>query len=196
MAGFPPMVTDEREQLLAVLNQQRALVRLATYGITDDQARRTPSASALSLGGIVKHLTDAERNWTGLVQRRPQPPGGVEDYLAQFRMGAADSLAALLERYAAVARDTDAAVRDLPLDEAVPVPKEVPWFPKDVDAWSVRWVVLHLIEETARHAGHADIVRESLDGATWIALMAAAEGWNALPPGVEPWTPKPDTPPH
>lgn len=46
-----------------------------------------------------------------------------------------------------------------------PVPRGVPWFPADVEKWSVRWVLLHLIEETARHGGHADIIRESLDGA-------------------------------
>ena len=59
------------------------------------------------------------------------------------------------------------------------MPKGVPWFPRDVEAWSVRWVLLHIIEETARHAGHADIIREALDGATMYALMAAAEGWQA-----------------
>ena len=65
------------------------------------------------------------------------------------------------------------------LDQPVPVPKGVPWFPDDVDAWSVRWVLLHLVEEIARHAGHADIIRESIDGATMFELMAAAEGWPA-----------------
>lgn len=74
------------------------------------------------------------------------------------------------------------------LDRPVPVPKGVPWFPDDVEAWSVRWVLLHLIEEIARHAGHADIIRESIDGATMYALMAAAEGW---PPTdwLKPWEP-------
>ena len=64
------------------------------------------------------------------------------------------------------------------------VPNE-PWYPKDVEAWSVRWVVMHLIEETA---GHADIVRESIDGATSYALMAGAEGWPETP-WIKPWTP-------
>jgi hypothetical protein len=62
----------------------------------------------------------------------------------------------------------------------------VPWFPDGVEAWSVRWVLLHLIEETARHAGHADIVRESIDGATAFPVMAAAEGWPATP-WLQPW---------
>jgi len=64
----------------------------------------------------------------------------------------------------------------------------VPWFPKDVEAWSVRWVVLHLIEETARPAGHADIIREAVDGATGFALMAVAEHWPASP-WITPWEP-------
>jgi hypothetical protein len=94
-----------------------------------------------------------------------------------------------LADYATVARDTEAVVRALPdLHPAVPVPKGVPWFPAEVDAWTVRWVLLHLIEETARHAGHADIIRESIDGATMYALMAAAEGWPATD-WLQPWTP-------
>lgn len=68
------------------------------------------------------------------------------------------------------------------------MPRDSPWFPSDVDAWSVRWVLLHLITETARHAGHADMVRESIDGATAFPLMAAAEDWPASP-WLTPWTP-------
>ncbi len=71
---------------------------------------------------------------------------------------------------------------------AVPVPRDAPWFPKDVDAWSVRWVAMHLVEELARHAGHADIVRESIDGATMYELVAAREGWPETP-WLKPWRP-------
>ncbi|CAN5365019.1 hypothetical protein BH09ACT7_BH09ACT7_49710 [soil metagenome] len=63
------------------------------------------------------------------------------------------------------------------LDAAVPVPQDAPWFPKDVDAWSVRWVFFHMIEELARHAGQGDIIRESIDGATLYELLAGLEGW-------------------
>jgi hypothetical protein len=71
----------------------------------------------------------------------------------------------------------------------VPVPRDAPWFPTDVEAWSLRWVLLQLIQESARHAGHADIVRESLDGATQYELMAAAEGWPATD-WLTPWSAK------
>ena len=88
-----------------------------------------------------------------------------------------------------MAKETEAIVAAITdLDRPVPVPKGVPWFPDDVEAWSVRWVLLHLIEEIARHAGHADIVRESIDGATMYELMAAAEGWPATD-WLQPWSP-------
>ena len=95
----------------------------------------------------------------------------------------------MLADYEAAARETEADVAQIPdLGRPVPVPRDAPWFPQDVDAWSVRWVLLHVIEETARHAGHADIIRESIDGATAFPLMAAAEGWPATQ-WLQPWTP-------
>ena len=70
----------------------------------------------------------------------------------------------------------------------MPVPRDVPWFPQDIDYWSVRWVALHLIEELARHAGHADIIRESIDGATMYELMAGIEEWPETD-WIKPWKP-------
>lgn len=71
------------------------------------------------------------------------------------------------------------------------VPKDVPWFPKDVESWEVRWVLLHLIEELVRHAGHADILREHIDGGTMYPVMAAAEHWTESP-WMQPWKPTGD----
>jgi hypothetical protein len=85
-------------------------------------------------------------------------------------------LADVLAFYESVATETEAIVDELgDLDYPVPVPKGVPWFPDDLDAWSLRWVLLHLIEETARHGGHADIIREAIDGKTFYELVAATE---------------------
>ena len=188
MPGMPAPVVDERDGLLSFLRQQRDAVRVSAHGLTDDQARQASTAGALTIGGLVKHLIDVERTWIGMVTGTPRV-GGHEDYLEGFRFGPDESLAAVFEEYDAVARETEsviAAIADL--GQPVPVPKGVPWFPDDVDAWSVRWVLLHLIEETAKHAGHADIVRESLDGATFYPLMAAVEGWPASP-WLTPWRP-------
>jgi uncharacterized damage-inducible protein DinB len=193
MPGNPGPVADEREGLLAFLTHQRYLVRIAAYGLTDEQARATPSASTLSIGGLIKHLISTERSWIDtMLQREPKSRDDAEeDYHAAFQLGPDRTLASVLDEYEQVGRETEAAVGSVAdLGQPVPVPKGVPWFPQDVDAWSVRWVLLHLIEETARHAGHADVVRESLDGATAIPLMAAVEGWPATP-WVQPWQPSP-----
>jgi hypothetical protein len=179
MPGTVRPVVDEREGLLAFLAQQRDALRIAAHGLTDEQAASRPTASALSLAGLIKHAARTERGWVvEMVAQRELPE--PRDYEADFRLEAGETLAGVLDLYAAVAAETEtiiAAIADL--GQPVPVPRGVPWFPADVEAWSVRWVLLHLIEETARHAGHADIVRESLDGATFYPLMAAAEGWQA-----------------
>ncbi len=188
MPGNVPPIADECEQLLAFLAQQRHVLRLTAYGLTDEQARVAPTASALSVGGILRHLADGERGWadtiTGdFVAKSP------EEYGNTFALGPDDTLADVLASYDDTAAHTEAVVRAIGDVEApVPVPRGVPWFLDDIDAWTVRWVLLHLIEETARHAGHADMVREAIDGATAFPLMAAAEGWPATP-WLQPWQP-------
>jgi uncharacterized damage-inducible protein DinB len=181
MPGTVRPVVDEREGLLAFLAQQRDALRFAVHGLTDEQAASRPSASALSLAGLIKHAARVERHWiVEIVTQRELPELHDRDYEAGFRLEPGETLADALDAYAAVARETESIVAGIAdLGQPVPVPKGVPWFPADIEAWSVRWVLLHLIEETARHAGHADIIRESLDGATAYRLMAAAEGWQA-----------------
>lgn len=189
MPGTVPPVADERECLIAYLRQQRDAVRISAYGLTDAQAGQAKSASSLTIGGLIKHLAQVERNWMSMVTRAPRT-GGVEDYLEGFSFGAGDTLAAVLLDYDTAAAETEAVISGIAdLGEPVPVPKDSPWLPSDVDAWSVRWVLLHLIEETAKHAGHADIVRESIDGATFHPLMAAAEGWPESD-WIKPWKPE------
>ncbi|WAL64780.1 DinB family protein [Amycolatopsis cynarae] len=192
MPGYVRPIADERDGLLAFLAQQRLVLRTAAHGLTDEQARSAPSRSALSVGGLVKHVAFTERGWMDTVRQR-RPPGSAEERSAafreNFRMGPDETLEELLARYDEVARETEETVAGIEdLGRPVPVPPGVGWFPRDVDAWSVRWVLFHLIEETARHAGHADIVREHLDGATAFPLLAAAEGWPESP-WLKPWRP-------
>lgn len=187
MPGNVRPVADERDGLLTYLAQQRLVLRLAAYGLTDEQAREAPTVSALSVGGLIKHLTNVERSWMDMVLQRRRD-SSTDDYVAGFQLGPDETLAEVLDDYAAAAAETGEVLADIAdLGQAVPVPKGVPWFPADIDAWSVRWVLLHLIQETARHAGHADIVRESIDGATAFPLMAAAEGWPPTP-WMQPWS--------
>jgi uncharacterized damage-inducible protein DinB len=180
-------VANEREALLAYLAQQRYTMRLTAYGLTDEQCRATPSASPLSVGGLIKHVTAVERAWMETVLERRS--GSVEGYEDNFKLLPDETMTDVLARYDAAAIETDEIIAGIAdLGQAVPVPKGVPWFPDDIEAWSVRWVLLHLITETGRHVGHADIVRESVDGATAFPLMAAAEGWPATP-WMQPWEP-------
>ncbi|MDE3076374.1 MAG: DinB family protein [Chloroflexota bacterium] len=177
MPAFVQPIADERDGLLAYLAQQRDTLRFALSGIGDEQARLRPTASSLSLGGLLKHNVFVERAWVlGRIAQRQLPP--ITDWESIFRLGEDETVAGWLDEYAKMAAETEAIVRSIPdMGQPVPVPQDMPWFPKDVREWSVRWVLLHLIEETARHAGHADILRESIDGAQALELMADAEGW-------------------
>jgi len=187
MPGNVAPVANERDGLLSYLEQQRYVIRLAAYGLTDEQARLAPTVSALSVGGLIKHVASVETAWMGTVQQLPRN-ASPDDYADNFRMRDDETLEQVLARYRDAANETNTVLARFELDDPVPVPKGVPWFPDDIDAWSIRWVLLHLIQETARHAGHADIVREGVDGATAFPLMAAAEGWPATE-WLQPWSP-------
>jgi len=184
-----PPVADERENLLAYLAEQRKGIRTTAHGLTDEQARLRPiPSSALSVGGLIKHVTVMERTWMGTVLGQPRTMS-ESAYRDDFTVGPDESLQSLLDQYAEAATETETMIVGIAdLGQPVPVPKGVPWFPSDVDAWSVRWVLAHLIEEVARHAGHADILREAIDGATMYELVAAADGWPETD-WLKPWRP-------
>ena len=179
MPGTVRPIADERDGLLAYLAQQRLALRATVHGLTDEQARAKPSASGLSLGGLIKHAAQCERGWVaGIIANRL--PETARDWEAEFQLQEGETLASALALYDEVAKETEAIIAEIPdLGQPVPVPP-APWYPKNVKFWSVRWVLFHLIEEISRHGGHADIIRESLDGKTWYALMAAQEGWDDL----------------
>jgi hypothetical protein len=158
-------VTGERADLLQTLAKHRGFLRVTVGGLTDERARRRPTVSELCLGGLIKHVASMEARWMKFVV------GGAEamrsepvDWEGQFRMLDTETLTSLLDRYERVATETDKLVSTLPdLDVSHPLP-EAPWFEPGA-RWSVRRVLLHVIAETAQHAGHADILRESIDGA-------------------------------
>ncbi|MEU6243620.1 DinB family protein [Streptomyces sp. NPDC047024] len=163
---------DERGALLAFLEEQRGGIRRAVLGLTEEQARSRPSASELSLGGLLKHVVEMERTW--IARARQEPPAVHRDesnWHECFRLVGDETVASQLALWEEAAADTEKLIRSAPsLDDTFPLP-EAPWFPPD-ERVSLRWVCLHLIRETARHAGHADIIRESLDGKTAFELVA------------------------
>ena len=95
----------------------------------------------------------------------------------EFVMRDDETLAEMLAAFDEQNAETLRLIETSDLDAAVPVPPGVPWFPQDIEAWSVRWVMFHMIEELARHAGQGDIIRETIDGATLYELLGGLEGW-------------------
>ncbi|MEX2973828.1 DinB family protein [Streptomyces sp. C184] len=162
---------DEAGALLAVLEAQRGGLRRAVLGLTDDQANERPSASELSLAGLVKHVAQTEQSWLENAQERPHSIERTQDtWHLSFRLEDGETLAGMLTFWEGVARRTEEFIRSVPsLNDTFRLP-EAPWYPPQARQ-SMRWLLLHLIEEMARHAGHADILRESLDGKTAFVLV-------------------------
>jgi hypothetical protein len=153
--GFPRGTADERELLLSWLGYLRLAVIRKVEGLTEQDARWTPDGKLIPLLGVVCHLTQVEWRWIdgGMLG------GPVSRDEAEFRPGPELTVPAALDAYRQRAAATDATVRSLP-SLATPCGRG-----EDQDR-DLRWVLLHLINETARHAGHADATRELLDGTT------------------------------
>ncbi|MGQ0837342.1 DinB family protein [Actinokineospora sp.] len=157
-------VKGERADLLESLGKSRYFLRHTVSGLTDEQARQRTTVSELSLGGLIKHVSGTEAAWVRFILDGAEGMESVPvDWEGQFTMGADETLAGLLAEYEDVARRTDELVATLPdLDAAHPLPV-APWFEAGA-TWSARRVLVHIIAETSQHSGHADILRESLDG--------------------------------
>ena len=150
---FPQGTDDERELLLRWLAFLRGAVLRKAEGISDDEARWTPPGVLIPLVGIVNHLTRVEWRWIDGGMRGEQTSRSEDE----FRPGPELTITAAVAAYRERAKATDEAVRQMP-SLAEPCRRQ--------EGTDLRWVLLHLINETARHAGHADAVRELLDGTT------------------------------
>ncbi|MFC8297007.1 DinB family protein [Micromonospora orduensis] len=152
---------DERAVLDSFLDFHRGVVLRKVRGLADADAYRRLVPSATTLAGLVKHLTLVERNW--FVTLLAPAPGDVylnsdEDAVASFAIDEQDTVAGLVEAYERACEVSREVVARFDLDHVVPHPQ--------LGEVSVRWILVHMIEETARHAGHADILRELTDGTT------------------------------
>ncbi|MFE4633815.1 DinB family protein [Streptomyces sp. NPDC056773] len=152
---------DERGTLLAFVEAQRTALREAAQGLTEEQAASRPSASELSLSGLLKHAATCELGWLRMAQGDTEPPEG--DWADGFRLVEGETMPSVLAYWDGIRQETEAFIASVPsLDDSFPLPP-APWFPQDAKV-SMRWMLLHLVEEFARHAGHADIIRETIDG--------------------------------
>ena len=166
--------TGERADLLESLRSARYFLRHTVAGLTDEQARLTPTASALCLGGLIKHVAATEKQWVAFIEQGtdampslegdydPDSPA-VQEWANEFTLLPDQTLADVLAAYERVAAYTDNLVETLPdLDLSHPLPS-APWFAPGATR-SARRVFQHIVAETAQHSGHADIIRETIDG--------------------------------
>jgi uncharacterized damage-inducible protein DinB len=156
------MGSTEQADILQSLRRHRGFLLQTVEGITEAQAVLRPTVSELSLGGLIKHVAQTEEKWAAFARDGASAFAAPGDWANGFRLVDGETLADALETYAEVARKTDELVATLDLDTSHALP-EAPWFTEE--SWSVRRVLLHIIAETSQHAGHADILRESIDGA-------------------------------
>jgi hypothetical protein len=170
-SGDTATLTGERADLLATLAHARHFLRFTARDLTDEQARQRATASELTIGGLIKHVAAVEKNWARFIGHGPAESQDFSamteaDFAAWadgFRLLPEETLAGVLDDYAEAARQTDELLATVDLDAGHPLPP-APWNPPNA-RWSARRTLLHIAEETAQHAGHADIIRESLDGA-------------------------------
>ena len=164
----PPVGTDERAALLMFLTNQREALMASVQGLSDAEAGKTSTTSALTVLALLRHANRTERRWVlaGLDGRDLPGEWPPADWSTEFTLDPEDTIAGHLAAYRETARGTEEIFNALPS-------LDVPCKMDGATQWNARWILLHLIEETARHAGHADIIRESLDGATAPALIDA-----------------------
>jgi uncharacterized damage-inducible protein DinB len=162
----PPLAPDElvsaageRAVLETFLDLYRGILKRKVTGISEEQARQRLVASKTTLAGLVKHLTAVEREWFQaiLAQRSPDETGGIPDDDG-WTVAADETVADLLKGYAHACEQSRRCAAGVALDDSVPHPR--------LGQVSLRWIYVHMIEETARHTGHADILREQVDGTT------------------------------
>lgn len=189
-----PSIDDERTTLRNYLKVQLEAVRDAGYGLSDEQLVAQPTASKLSLAGLLKHclwvMTQALVG-AGAMTPEESPVATQDpatDFYASFALTDSETVSSIKEAYEALMQRYLEMIGSLDMDAEITSAPQ-PWYGiNEPHTVAVRYLVAHHLEEFARHAGHADIIREQIDGAQAAELNAAVEGREANE-YVTPWTP-------
>ena len=184
---YPALLT-ESATFTGYIAEMLDAIRASVHGLTDEQARSRPCRSSLSLSGILKHCTWVMR--IQLVPRSTEPGSadGAAEFMGSFVPTDSESLTDLLDAFDTTRRQYLQVLADLdPAAEMTVGPR--PWEDQhESEQATTRMLLAHHIDEFARHAGHADIIREQIDGADAMSLRFAVEG-RAGNQYVQPWTP-------
>ncbi len=171
-ADQPDSTGSERQVLEAFLDFHRQVLVSKVDGISENEARYRRVPSKTTLAGLIKHMIGVERGWFQEVLARREPEdigpnvGGGDE---SWDLAENETVSSLIKEYEQTCEQSRQTAARFALDDAVPEP--------DIGQVSLRWVYVHMIEETARHVGHADILREQTDGASGIDGDAAVETW-------------------
>jgi Protein of unknown function (DUF664) len=175
---------DEKQTLQRYLQDVREVLIWKLEGLSDYDIRRPMTPTGTNLLGLVKHCAGLECRYFGEVVDRPFPGWHDLDWhddddaelSGHMYATATESREQVTDFYRRVWSHSDATIRDLPLDTR----GTVPWWPQEVRYPTLQHLVVHMIEETSRHAGHADIIREAIDGAAGLT-----GGFSNLPPDAD-----------
>lgn len=178
MGFLTPNASGEKDVYSTYILHQLAQMRTTVCGLTNEQAHATPSASELNLTGLLLHTAEVALYWTAAALSAPHPPvlpdESEKHYLEQLLVDDRP-LAEVLEFFDRYVQTTSQNLEQISdLDALVPT-WDAPWIPDDLTHWEARWCLQHVIAEIARHAGHADIIRESIDGKGSYELNDLAE---------------------
>lgn len=175
---LPDGVSGEKASLLELLRDQRQMFEITLDGLSDEQAAQRSTVSTLTLSGLLDHLTAVEREMTTMIIERDEgstiDPAGVEEAIRNQGTTGGGSLRQGLADYRAAGAAFDQIIVEGNLDELIPQPT-APWAPERI-WWPIRQLAMHLLRETAHHCGHADIIRESLDGQTTTGALLKRMG--------------------
>ena len=150
---------DEREVLEAFLDLYRVVLTRKLTGLSEAQLRQRHVPSQTTLGGLIKHLAAVEREWfQRVLAGRPEEEPGDAPQDDGWTLGPGESVGSLIAGYNRACAASRELASGFALGDSVPHPR--------LGRVTLRWIYVHMIEETARHAGHADILREQTDGAT------------------------------
>lgn len=185
---YEPALHDETTSYAEFADQQFEALRAAAHGLTEEQARMRPLRSALSIGGILKHVTFVYRSADEYPAEDGAPSAeGLAAFEDSFALRPEETLADTLAAFESRRAEVLEWIRSSDPDEETTTPP-APWFGRMTPApVRTRYALCHVIEELARHAGHADIIREQIDGATSLELWLADTGRPATP-FAQPWT--------